>query len=763
MSFPNGQQNNDTISTSALTQRLAAANKRMHTAHSNQTQSTHVNSGGGAAASHPGCLGAALDQQGCASVEHLEEDACRGGLTWNGDDNWAHLGTDTMSKIMALCNKLISTSIREACKLKTKVPKGGKRPKQAKKSSNPLKNIPQATRDLWNELYRNMRTQISSENPRDQAFYWNVVFRMVFFKRAIVKEGRAKIGCGERVVSYWLMRRLIEDFPKTATQLVQLFPHFGYYGDIDHLIAVGIALNNTEFVTACINVYVNALNNDIKLILGKSLQEMTDSEKRTIIKEKLDEVRAMSAEARDSVYKKYEGQLSCAGKFLKRNDSFNSSHRPLIVAHIFHGDSPDPLDSFMSHPTGDRHVNFCDMILRWTGAFLNEVLKVTEVYMSSDRWSMITNPTAGAMHQHRLGLLNEIKGEPVPAHLVDKGNRTTNPDRIALRQRILQQAADGKLAGAGMDICKLANVIWDVCKDGYSFKESNASHALRTTVHSQYLDIEKDLNTSLTKIYTEMIQNWEEGGSVGPRPTDPRYAIATVDMSGSMASANVMHYAMLLGILITRLSTLSDTFMTFSSEPRFITLRKEGDLFSWMTSMMHNDWGMSTDIDRANNLLLSRLKKHPHQQLRHIIISDMNWNQATSSGYGCKQRGPTEVERTKAKYTSANVPFPLTIYWNMNCNSPGFPVNSKTTGTMLVEGVNQGLVNSVLAGDYKTTVDPKTGAVVVDVNPLDKFIENMTHHDFDCVSDIVYQTAEGPFSTSEAQTYVQLMIEHKQK
>jgi hypothetical protein len=375
--------------------------------------------------------------------------------------------------------------------------------------------------------------------------------------------------------------------------------------------------------------------------------------------------------------------------------------------------------------------------------------------MSSGRWSHIKNPPAGALHQHRLGLLNEIIGEHLPAHLEEVGNRSTDPDRIALRKQLLQQATDGTLAGAGMDIRKLADTIWVKGRAGWGFSPSAFSRAERSLITAQYLSIEKDLIKTIDEQYDEMVALWTEGGSVGPKPTHPAMVIATVDMSGSMAGANIMHYAMIMGILITRISKLCDSFITFSSKPRLQKINRSGDLIDWMNSMAHGDWGMSTNIDAANDLLLGMLASFPNTCPRHVIISDMQFNQSFSGG--------TEVERTKQKYAKQGVTYPLTIYWNMNCSSPGFPVTGQTMGTVLVNGVNQGVISSILTGDYKFKIDPKSGAKVVDINPIDKFLENMSHEDFDCVSAILFATKEGPFSNVIDCEYSRQMIEHYRK
>ena len=173
-------------------------------------------------------FGSELDHEGTNNSLECEENSCRGGTTWNGDENWASLGTVVLSSIMNLENKLISTSIRESCKLDAKHKTGGKRPRQPVRSTNPIYRIPSDTLAMWNSLYDEMRLQLNSCSPKEQSFYWNMVFNLIFYKRSIVKQGRGTIGCGERTISYWLIHRLIQDFPETVGEVIKLFPHFGY-------------------------------------------------------------------------------------------------------------------------------------------------------------------------------------------------------------------------------------------------------------------------------------------------------------------------------------------------------------------------------------------------------------------------------------------------------------------------------------------------------------------------------------------------------
>ena len=197
-------------------------------------------------------LGEMIDSFGEKGTKELLELSLGKSSTWNGDENWSTLGHDVISKILEFCTKLDSTTIRNANKLTSR---SKKRPKQAKHSINDLDKIPGTTKAMWEGMYVDLSALISSQPIKEQALYWNITFRLLFFKRAIVKSGRATVGSGERTLTYWFVRRLYDDFPDTSKALVSLFPHFGYFGDLDKLIGIGLVEGLEDFVDACVKTY----------------------------------------------------------------------------------------------------------------------------------------------------------------------------------------------------------------------------------------------------------------------------------------------------------------------------------------------------------------------------------------------------------------------------------------------------------------------------------------------------------------------------
>ena len=63
--------------------------------------------------------------------------------------------------------------------------------------------------------------------------------------------------------------------------------------------------------------------------------------------------------------------------------------------------------------------------------------------------------------------------------------------------------------------------------------------------------------------------------------------------------------------------------------------------------------------------------------------------------------------------------------------SVGFPAQSDTTGVLLVAGFSQTVMVEVMSGEYSLVIDEDTGAVKVNVTPLESFLKTMNDETFD--------------------------------
>ena len=337
-------------------------------------------------------------------------------------------------------------------------------------------------------------------------------------------------------------------------------------------------------------------------------------------------------------------------------------------------------------------------------------------------------------------------------------DRSEDPGAIDLAERTIKAATDNALNGAGLDSVKLSNVI------GKALYNSDSTEQL--LINAQFNSLFESIRTNLEDEYERLMTIWVEEGSVPEnKPLDPFNVIATIDTSGSMECANVLNPAILLGIIVTKLSKLGNTFITFSEDPTLITINPDDNIFNIFRKVKSSPWGGSTNIDKANRKLAGMMndykKINPEftGQINHIIFTDgqfnrsfvRGWNDTSSYSYDLNldKEGPvwnTAVNRMEEYFTNYDLSMPNTIFWNMNANSPGFPATGNMKGLQLAEGLSHGMLVSILTNACEYAED-ENGTMKSSISPEESFQKTIYHPYFDEVTKMVHNTAEGVYAT----------------
>lgn len=200
------------------------------------------------------------------------------------------------------------------------------------------------------------------------------------------------------------------------------------------------------------------------------------------------------------------------------------------------------------------------------------------------------------------------------------------------------------------------------------------------------------------------------------------HVLPLVDVSGSMNSRvgggkstlTAMEVAISLGMYCASKNTgaFKDIFLTFSSEPEFITLR--GTLSQRYNAMVRATWGMSTDLEKALtkilDLAVANRVSPAEMPSALLIMSDMQFNQCVGSGGAPSWNGssryarftpganPRAIEMIRQKYRNAGYEAPAVIFWNIDAHD-NVPVKFDESGTALVSGFSPSIMKSVLAAD----------------------------------------------------------------
>lgn len=217
-------------------------------------------------------------------------------------------------------------------------------------------------------------------------------------------------------------------------------------------------------------------------------------------------------------------------------------------------------------------------------------------------------------------------------------------------------------------------------------------------------DIIKSMNSGGDKIVNnkqwESLPNFMEG-------SDER-VLPVVDVSGSMscsaggnANLTCMDVAISLGMYISERNegNFKDAFVTFSSTPQLQYLK--GGLDNRLRQLSNAHWGMTTNINAVFELILNQAKMNnvPQDKMptKILILSDMQFNSATRSGWN-----PSAQDMIESKYEEAGYNKPDIIYWNLNASMGNFPVEFDKMGTAMVSGFSPSILKSILGGKSMT-------------------------------------------------------------
>jgi hypothetical protein len=197
----------------------------------------------------------------------------------------------------------------------------------------------------------------------------------------------------------------------------------------------------------------------------------------------------------------------------------------------------------------------------------------------------------------------------------------------------------------------------------------------------------------------ESLPNWMESSNERILPV--------VDVSGSMhcevggnPNLTCMDIAISLGMYISErnLGNFKDAFITFSENPELQYL--SGSLKERIAQLRSADWGMSTNLEKVFNLILTQAKNNniteEFMPTKILILSDMQFNQANRRDNLGAQSMIEEM------YSEAGYKVPDIIYWNLNAKGGNFPVEFDKNGTALVSGFSPSILKSILGGKNMT-------------------------------------------------------------
>lgn len=189
--------------------------------------------------------------------------------------------------------------------------------------------------------------------------------------------------------------------------------------------------------------------------------------------------------------------------------------------------------------------------------------------------------------------------------------------------------------------------------------------------------------------------NWLEGNE--------HKGIVIADVSGSMAGLPIQVSVSLAIYFAQRnVGPFKDVWMNFSDTPTFQHL-KGSNLYEWFQNMDKNNWGGSTNLQSAFDLILRTAvaNKVPKKDMPSVlyIVSDMEFDQGTP------RNDKTNYQVIREKYKKAGYELPRIVWWNVSARNDQSPITAKDDGTCLVSGCSPSILKSILSAKSFTPVD----------------------------------------------------------
>lgn len=328
--------------------------------------------------------------------------------------------------------------------------------------------------------------------------------------------------------------------------------------------------------------------------------------------------------------------------------------------------------------------------------------------------------------------LNAEEGKPISlcAKWFPLANNTKNPQKKAIAKSLARNL--GREAWTRKTITLLRDYLnvteRNICANEYERIDYKAvpsksllrnNHAFINNDYTRYSEYLQSVKAGTTKINTGVVYpfelvkkyintNWminhedpliEEMWKNLPDYTHGSNAICMVDTSGSMTINNYtpLSVAISLGIYFAERnnSSFRNAFLTFSENPKLITIDSNESLLKKVNRVYESEWGMNTDIDRAFETILreARAKDVPAEDMPKTlyIISDMQFDEAV--------RGTTNYDSMREKYKKYGYELPHIVFWNVASRKNHVPVDDPNdTDVTLVSGYSPIVFKYVLEG-----------------------------------------------------------------
>ena len=544
-------------------------------------------------------------------------------------------------------------------------------------------------------------------------------------------------GKGERRLTYKMLKILFEDYPAVVVALLPLLPEFGYWDDLNNLVAECIdhpvsGVNYAPLFSTVWKTFASQMQNDIAVVRtavaeGKT-PELTFCYKYAPTEGHSDDKKVKAALGRGSV------DFICQELF------------PHVVGPDLRSKTPK------QRTAAWRRVK---RLYRTDCTQVRATLDLPEVKECAHRFAEINfaKMPARCLKGKMKAYLNE-QLKVAPSMHEEGGNRHPDDhDRVAAREHLLKTLVEKGVKGGQCDPHEFVKQV---------FGKGVLSSGVKAVLNGQWNSLRENV-VSMTEARRKALE--ELGEVLG---VDTGKLVVMSDVSGSM-SGDPMLVSIGMGILVSEIChpAFRNLVLTFSSRPQFHDLSSCPTFCDKVTSLARADWGGNTDFEAAMNRIASvvEAKRLTQEEIPDmLVVSDMQFDMARGSGgygsygYGGAASRPaaweTSYEKIRKMFHDLGMkvhgaPFdpPKIIFWNVRATE-GFPAAADQEGVMLMSGYSPALMKFVLSGEMEATVevvDEATGEVTTvkrQITPREALHKVLSDTGLDPVRDVLATVEE---------------------
>jgi hypothetical protein len=378
---------------------------------------------------------------------------------------------------------------------------------------------------------------------------------------------------------------------------------------------------------------------------------------------------------------------SLLAKWLPREDS-KMKLQAKYFASILFPDIPEGPDRFCAY--------------RKAIASINKKIKTTEITMCGGKWAELEPgkiPGRCMLKNRKAFFYQNRKAKKDPS----------NEDRIACRDKFVEYLhKGGKVKGS----------------------DTVYPHEIVSKFHYNCFSVTEEEEKLLEAQWLAIREATASAGGL-------RKVVPMCDFSGSM-SGTPMEVCMALGILISEINieAFRDYLITFDSIPNWISLKNCKSLKEKVQETTKHGFGLSTDFQKACDLILSRLVgcKVPVEDAPEdlLVFTDMGFDEAcglnTHSSYtGNSYKTVTKTsswqthcQMIRESFEKHGYKMPRIIIWNLRAEYKDFHAKSDEEGVVLLSGWSPAILKAIQGNGVQNQTPYQAMRYILDDERYDK-------------------------------------------